>query len=111
VDKPEKLTVIRLTHEGIAVKSMDVPDVDATAVPDTIGVAAFAAATVAAMNNASPTAPEPSAVRAAEAEVCPVPPLAIATVPVTLPAVVAVPAFPLMLPAIVLEKVLTPAIV
>jgi hypothetical protein len=30
---PLNITVIRLTHEGIPVKSMLVPDVDATAVP------------------------------------------------------------------------------
>lgn len=34
---PLNITVIRLTHDGIDVKSIDVPDVDATAVPDTIG--------------------------------------------------------------------------
>ena len=32
---PLNITVIRFTHDGIAVKSIDVPLVDATAVPDT----------------------------------------------------------------------------
>jgi hypothetical protein len=34
---PLNITVMRLTHDGIPVKSIDVPDVEATAVPDTIG--------------------------------------------------------------------------
>ena len=34
---PLNITVIRLTQDGILVKSMLVPDVDATAVPETIG--------------------------------------------------------------------------
>jgi hypothetical protein len=34
---PLKITLTRFTHDGMPVKSIDVPDVDATAVPLTIG--------------------------------------------------------------------------
>jgi hypothetical protein len=37
VDTPLNITVIRLTHDGMPVKSMLVPLVEATAVPDTMG--------------------------------------------------------------------------
>ena len=46
-DTPFNITVIRLTHEGILVKSLDVPDVVACAVADTKGlITAVASATV-----------------------------------------------------------------
>jgi len=38
VDTKSKFTVIRFTHDGIEVKSMLVPDVEATAVPEVISV-------------------------------------------------------------------------
>jgi hypothetical protein len=37
VDTPLKITVIRFTQDGIPVKSMAVPDVDACTVPETRG--------------------------------------------------------------------------
>ena len=35
-DTPEYITVIRFTHEGMLVNSIEVPEVDATAVPETM---------------------------------------------------------------------------
>ena len=45
VDTPLNITVIRLTHDGMPVKSIDVPDVDATAVPLTTGARVSVTAT------------------------------------------------------------------
>ena len=42
---PASITVMRLTHDGMPVKSADVPDVVVTAVPDTIGASVPVAAT------------------------------------------------------------------
>lgn len=42
---PLNITVMRFTHDGIDVKSIDVPDVEATAVPDTIGASVPVVAT------------------------------------------------------------------
>ena len=38
---PLNITVMRFTHDGMPVKSIDVPDVDATAVPDVITLEAI----------------------------------------------------------------------
>jgi len=68
-----------LTHEGMLVKSMVVPEVDATAVPDVITLDAIDDSTAPLIVGPVPNtlAPEPVEV------VTPVPPLATGSVPVT----------------------------
>jgi hypothetical protein len=79
VETPLNITVILLTQLGIPVKSIDVPDVLATAVPLVITLLAIVDKTAPEMLGEVPntTAPVPVLV------VTPLPPLATGRVPVT----------------------------